>query len=393
MTQNAVRMQLKAVFAKTGVKRQAEPVSLLAFPPYEAGGVVKAATCDRIFSRRAAARRVAAIASVSRSLGGNMKRLVLAAVIAAAGVAGASAQTFPTRQIIMVVPFAAGGPTDTIARILAEGMRQSLGQTVIIENTTGAAGSIGVGRVARATPDGYTIGIGHWSTHVVNPAVYPLQYDVLNDFQPISLVANNPQLVVSKNAVPAKDMKELITWIKQNGDHITQGTAGAGSASHIAGLYFQKLTGTMFQFIPYRGAGPVMQDMLAGHIDLNFDQAANSLPQVRAGQIRAYAVTAKTRLAAAPDIPTVDEAGVPGFYIAVWHALWAPKGTPNDVMAKLVDATRAALANPLVQKRLTDLGQEIPALEQQSPEALRAHHKAELDKWVPLIKAANIKLE
>jgi tripartite-type tricarboxylate transporter receptor subunit TctC len=322
-----------------------------------------------------------------------MKRLVLAAIIAAGGVAAASAQIYPTRTITMVVPFAAGGPTDTIARILAEGMRQSLGQTVIIENTTGAAGSIGVGRVARATPDGYTIGIGHWSTHVVNPAVYPLQYDVLSDFEPISLVANNPQLVVSKNAVPAKDMKELIAWIKQNGDQITQGTAGAGSASHIAGLYFQKLTGTTFRFIPYRGAGPVMQDMLAGHIDLNFDQAANSLPQVRAGQIRAYAVTAKTRLAAAPDIPTVDEAGVPGFYIAVWHGLWAPKGTPKDVMAKLVDATRAALANPLVQKRLTDLGQEIPALEQQSPEALRAHHKAELDKWVPLIKAANIKLE
>jgi tripartite-type tricarboxylate transporter receptor subunit TctC len=322
-----------------------------------------------------------------------MKRLVLAAIIAATGAVGASAQTYPTRAINLVVPFAAGGPTDTIARILAEGMRQSLGQTVIVENITGAAGSIGVGRVARAAPDGYTIGIGHWSTHVLNAAVYPLQYDVLNDFEPISLVANNPQIVVSKNAVPAKDLKELIAWIKQNGDSVTQGTAGAGSASHIAGIYFQKLTGTTFRFIPYRGAGPVMQDMLAGNIDLNFDQAANSLPQVRAGQIRAYAVTAKTRLAAAPDIPTVDEAGVPGFYIAVWHGLWAPKKTPKEVMAKLLDATRAALANPLVQKRLADLGQEIPALDQQTPEALRAHHKAELDKWVPLIKAANIKLE
>jgi tripartite-type tricarboxylate transporter receptor subunit TctC len=322
-----------------------------------------------------------------------MKRLVLAALVAAAGISSAAAQTFPTRAINLVVPFAAGGPTDTIARILAEGMRQALGQTVIVENVTGAAGSIGVGRVARATPDGYTIGIGHWSTHVVNAAVYPLQYDVLNDFEPISLVANNPQLVVSKNAVPAKDLKELIAWIKQNGDQVTQGTAGAGSASHIAGVYFQKLTGTTFRFVPYRGAGPVMQDMLAGHIDLNFDQAANSLPQVRAGQIRAYAVTAKTRLAAAPDIPTVDEAGVPGFYIAVWHGLWAPKNTPKEIMARLIEATRAALANPLVQKRLADLGQEIPSLDQQTPEALRAHHKAELDKWVPLIKAANIKLE
>jgi tripartite-type tricarboxylate transporter receptor subunit TctC len=322
-----------------------------------------------------------------------MRRLVFAAVIAAVGISGAAAQTYPTRSINLVVPFAAGGPTDTIARILAEGMRQALGQTVIVENITGAAGSIGVGRVARATPDGYTIGIGHWSTHVVNAAVYPLQYDVLNDFAPISLVANNPQVVVSKTAVPAKDLKELIAWIKQNGDQVTQGTAGAGSASHIAGVYFQKLTGTTFRFVPYRGAGPVMQDMLAGHIDLNFDQAANSLPQVRAGQIRAYAVTAKTRLAAAPDIPTVDEAGVPGFYIAVWHGLWAPKNTPKEVMARLIEATRAALANPLVQKRLADLGQEIPALDQQTPEALRAHHKAELDKWVPLIKAANIKVE
>jgi tripartite-type tricarboxylate transporter receptor subunit TctC len=322
-----------------------------------------------------------------------MKKLVLAAIITAAGMAGAAAQTYPTRSINLVVPFAAGGPTDTIARILAEGMRQALGQTVIVENITGAAGSIGVGRVARATPDGYTIGIGHWSTHVVNAAVYPLQYDVLEDFAPISLVANNPQVVVSKTAVPAKDLKELIAWIKQNGDQVTQGTAGAGSASHIAGVYFQKLTGTTFRFVPYRGAGPVMQDMLAGHIDLNFDQAANSLPQVRAGQIRAYAVTAKTRLAAAPDIPTVDEAGVPGFYIAVWHGLWAPKNTPKEVMARLIEATRAALANPLVQKRLADLGQEIPALDQQTPQALRAHHKAELDKWVPLIKAANIKVE
>jgi tripartite-type tricarboxylate transporter receptor subunit TctC len=323
-----------------------------------------------------------------------MKRLVLAAIIAAsAGLAGAWAQSFPSRPITMVVPFAAGGPTDTIARIMAEGMRTSLGQSVIIENATGAAGSLGVGRVARAAPDGYTIGIGHWSTHVVNPAVYPLQYDVLTDFEPISLIANNPQLIVSKNAVPAKDLKELIAWVKANQAKVTQGTAGAGSASHIGGIYFQNLTGTKFQFVPYRGAAPVMQDLLAGQIDLTFDQAANSLPQVRAGQIRAYAVTAKTRIASAPDIPTVDEAGLPGFYIAVWHALWVPKGTPKDVVAKLLVATQAALANPTVQKRLADLGQDLPPPEQQNPEALRAHHKAELEKWTPIIKAANIKLE
>ena len=323
-----------------------------------------------------------------------MKKLVLAAALAiAASVSGAAAQNYPTRQLSIIVPFAAGGPTDTIARIMAQAMGQALGQTVIVENTTGAAGSIGVARVARAAPDGYTIGIGHWSTHVVNAAVYQLSYDVLNDFEPISLIANNPQLVVSKNAVPAKTLTELIAWVKQNQDKIVQGTAGAGSASHIGGIFFQKLTGTKFQFVPYRGTAPVMQDLLAGTIDLTFDQAANSLPQVRGGQIRAYAVTAKARIPSAPDIPTVDEAGLPGFYVGVWHALWVPKGTPKPVIAKLVDAVHTALADPNVQKRLTDLGQEIPPRDQQTPEALHAFHKAELDKWVPIIKAAGVKAE
>jgi tripartite-type tricarboxylate transporter receptor subunit TctC len=271
-------------------------------------------------------------------------------------------------------------------------MGVKLGQTVLIENVTGAAGSLGVGRVARAAPDGYTIGIGHWSTHVVNAAVYPLQYDVLKDFAPISLIANNPQLIVSKNAVPATNLKELIAWVKANQDKITEGTAGAGSASHIGGIFFQQMTGTKFQFVPYRGSGPVMQDLLAGNIDLTFDQAANSLPQVRAGQIRAYAVTAKARIAAAPDIPTVDEAGLPGFYISVWHGLWVPKGTREEIIAKLVDAVHAALADPKVRERLAELGQDIPPPEQQTPEALYAHHKAELEKWLPIIKAANIKL-
>jgi tripartite-type tricarboxylate transporter receptor subunit TctC len=325
-----------------------------------------------------------------------MKRLVLAAAIAACLIRGftaaADAQGYPTRPLTIVVPFAAGGPTDTIARIVGQAMGVKLGQTVLIENVTGAAGSIGVGRVARAAPDGYTIGIGHWSTHVVNAAVYPLQYDVLKDFAPISLIANNPQLIVSKNAVPATNLKELIAWVKANQDKITEGTAGAGSASHIGGIFFQQMTGTKFQFVPYRGSGPVMQDLLAGNIDLTFDQAANSLPQVRAGQIRAYAVTAKTRIAAAPDIPTVDEAGLPGFYISVWHALWVPKGTREEIIAKLVDAVHAALADATVRKRLAELGQDIPPPEQQTPEALYAHHKAELEKWLPIIKAANIKL-
>jgi tripartite-type tricarboxylate transporter receptor subunit TctC len=314
-------------------------------------------------------------------------------VVLAAWVAPARAQTYPARPITIVVPFAAGGPTDTIARIMGQAMGPALGQSIIVENVTGAAGSLGAGRVARAAPDGYTIAIGHWSTHVVNAAVYHLNYDVLEDFAPISLIANNPQLIVSKNDVPAKDLKELIAWVKANQDHVVQGTGGVGAASHIGGIFFQQLTGTKFQFVPYRGTGPMMQDLLGGRIDFSFDQAANSLPQVRTGRIRAYAVTAKTRIASAPDIPTVDEAGLPGFYVSVWHALWAPKGTPKEVIDALVGATRSALANENVQKRWLELGMELPPREQQGPEALRAYHKAELDKWLPIIKAAGVTAE
>ncbi len=321
------------------------------------------------------------------------KLLIALALAAGCSFGNAQTQTYPNRPITLVVPFAAGGPTDTIARIMAERLRQSLGQTVVVENTTGAAGTIGVARVARAAPDGYTIGIGHWSTHVVNPAIYPLQYDVLNDFEPISLIADNPQLVVSKTSIPANNLQELIAWVKQNQDKVSVGTAGAGAASHISGVYFQNTIGVKLQFIPYRGAGPALQDVIGGQLDLMFDQAANSLPHVRGGKLKAYAVTAKVRLPAAPEIPTVDEAGLPGLYISIWHALWVPKGTPKEIVTRLLAATREALADPTVRKRLADLGQEIPSLEQQSPEALRAHHKAELDKWLPIIKAMGIKPE
>jgi tripartite-type tricarboxylate transporter receptor subunit TctC len=305
----------------------------------------------------------------------------------------ASAQTYPTKPITMVVPYAAGGPTDTIARIMAERMRATLGQTIIVENVTGAAGTLGVGRVARAASDGYTICIGHWGTHVVNGAIYELQYHVLNDFKPVSLIATNPQLIVAKKAVPATNLPELIAWLKANAATATQGTAGHGSGSHVSGVYMQAITGTRFQFVPYRGAGPAMQDLVAGQIDIMIDQAANSLPQVRAGTIKAYAVTDKARLAAAPDIPTVDEAGMPGLHISIWHALWMPKGTPKDIIAKLNGAVVDALADATVRQRLADLGQEIPPRAEQNPQTLYAYHKAEIEKWWPILKAANIKGE
>jgi tripartite-type tricarboxylate transporter receptor subunit TctC len=310
-----------------------------------------------------------------------------------AGCAVASAQVYPSRPITMVVPFAAGGPVDTVARILSEPMRASLGQSIIVENVTGAAGSIGVGRVARAAPDGYTLSIGHWSTHVVNGAIYALPYDLLRDFEPIVLLPSNPMIVVSKNGVPAKDLKEFVGWIKANEGKVSAGTAGAGSATHVAGVYFQNVTGTRFQFVPYRGTGPALQDLVAGQIDFIVDQASNSLQHVRDGKIRAYAVTANARLPSAPEIPTVAEAGLPSLDISVWYGLWAPRGTPKEIIGKLNAAAVQALGDPVVRQRFGELGLDIPPRDQLTPEALAAYQKAEIEKWWPVIKGANIKTE
>jgi tripartite-type tricarboxylate transporter receptor subunit TctC len=320
--------------------------------------------------------------------------LASTAAAAAWGVCpSAVAQTYPSRPVTMIVPYPPGGPTDTIGRIVAEGLRQPLGQPVVVENVAGASGSLGTGRVARAAADGYTFGLGLWPTHVVNGAVFTLPYDVIGDFEPIGLMVTNPLLIVARKSLPADDLKGLIAWLKANPDRATSGSGGAGGGSHVAGVYLQNETGAAFQFVNYRGLGPAMQDLVAGHIDFLIDLAANSLPQVRAGSIKAFAVTAPVRLPAAPDIPTVDEAGLPGFHMSIWHALFAPKGTPKSLVAVLNHAMVGALASPAVRQRLTSLGQEIYPGDRQTPEALAAFQKAEIEKWWPMLKAAGVKLE
>jgi tripartite-type tricarboxylate transporter receptor subunit TctC len=324
-----------------------------------------------------------------------MTKLIYAAACALAlqGITSANAQTYPSRPITLIVPLAPGGSTDVIARIMAEGMRAALGQPVIVENVTGAGGTIGVGRLARAAPDGYTIGIGQWGTNMANGAIYPLQYDLIKDFEPIGLIASQPFLIVARKTMPAKDLKELIAWLKVNADKTSQGNSGIGTPSHVAGILFQNAVGARWQLVPYRSAGLSMQDLVAGNIDVTLDTPAISMSQVRSGNIKAYAVTAKSRIDAAPDIPTTDEAGLPGFYFSFWHAIWVPKGTPKDIVAKLNGALVSTLADPVLRQKLVELSQEIFAREQLTPEALLAFHKAEIEKWWPIIKAADIKAQ
>src|ERR1700704_182071 len=323
--------------------------------------------------------------------GAGMRKLIVAMVLAAfAGVTGVQAQTYPSRQVTIVVPFPPGGSTDVVGRIMAEKMRPLLGQPVIIENVGGAGGSIAVGRVARAAPDGYTIDIGQWDTHV-GSIIYPLNYDLQKDFEPIGLISVNPQLMVARKTLPADDLKGLVAPLKANPGKVP--FVNQNAAGKVSGILLQLLTDTRVQFIPYRGAGPAMTDLISGQVDLLVVQGAVALPQVRGGTIKAIANLSPQRSASMPDIPTSDETGVPGLYMSGWFGFWAPKGTPKDIIAKLNAATVEALADQAVRARFAELGLDVASREQQTPEGLAAFQQAEIEKWWPIIKAANVKPE
>jgi tripartite-type tricarboxylate transporter receptor subunit TctC len=322
-----------------------------------------------------------------------MRRIVLAALAILTFGGNAFAETFPSHPITVIVPFSAGGPSDAMMRVMAERMKVTLGEPLVIENVTGAGGSLGVGRTVRSPPDGYTVGFGHLGTNVANGAIYKLGYDLVTDLEPVVLLPSNPMIIVSKNAVPAKSLGELLAWLKARPTPATAGTAGAGSGSHIGALYFENVTGIKLQYVPYRGTAPAMTDLVAGQIDLIVDQTSNSISQVRAGNIRAYAVTDTKRVESAQDIPTTDEAGLAGFHMTLWSGLWVPKDTPKDIVAKLNAAAVDALNDPAVRKQLENLGLQMPPGDRLSPEALGSWQKAEIAKWWPMLKAANVKVD
>jgi len=303
----------------------------------------------------------------------------------------ANAQAFPSRPITLVVPYPAGGPVDLVARILAEPLRLALGQAVIVENVTGGSGNIGVGRVARAAPNGYTLVVSNNGSIVLNSALYALPFDFLKDLVPVALLSSNPQIIISKKAIPARNLSELISWLRENQDKVSVGIAGPMAA--VSAVHFQNLTSTKFQPVPYRGAAPAIQDLIGGQIELMFDQLSNALPQVKSGTVKGYAVAASRRSPSAPDIPSVDEVGLPGFYGALWQGMWAPKDTPPEVIASLSAAVMKILADPATRQRLAEAGQDVVPPEQQTPAWLAAYQKAEAEKWWPIIKAANLKGE
>jgi tripartite-type tricarboxylate transporter receptor subunit TctC len=318
---------------------------------------------------------------------------MVAALVGLAGTGMTAAQGYPTHAMTMIVPFPAGGATDTLARFLGERMRGILGQPVIIENVAGAAGSLGVGRAVRSAADGYTLSIGTSTTHMLTGGLYALQFDLLKDLEPVIQIGSEPLLIVGKKSLPAEDLKGLIGYLKANPDKASVGIAGVGATGHLTGISFQKETRTRFQFVPYRGNAPAMQDLLAEQIDFMIEPSSNFKSLVGAGSVRPYAITGRTRLPSSPDIPTADEAGLAGFFASLWYGLWVPKDTPKDIIAKLNATMVQVLADPMVRKRFDELGIEITPLAQQSPEALRALQKAESERWWPIIKASNIKAE
>jgi tripartite-type tricarboxylate transporter receptor subunit TctC len=323
-----------------------------------------------------------------------MRRNLLAAsaLVVLSGLVPAAAQTYPDRPVTFIVPYGAGGPLDAVARIITERMRVPLKQSTVIENVTGASGTVGVGRAVRAAPDGYTVCVGNWPTHVVNGAMFDLTYDLVEDFEPVALLTSNPYVMLVRKDLPAKNIAEMIAFLKANPGGLTLGTAGPGSGQNIGGIYFQNITGTKLRVVPYRaGASDIIKDIMGGHIDMTFEQAISALPSIRGKIVKAFAVTSSTRLAALPDVPTVDEAGAPGVHMSAWTGLFVPKGTPKETIAVLTKAAMDTLADPALIKRLEDLGQTVPPPEQQTAEALRTFHKAEIARWWPLIKAANLK--
>jgi tripartite-type tricarboxylate transporter receptor subunit TctC len=319
--------------------------------------------------------------------------LFIAAFVGLTWSGACAAQDYPARPIGMIVPFPAGGATDTVARFLGEKMRAILGQPVIIENVGGAAGSLGVGRAVRSAADGYTLSIGTSTTHMLTGGLYALPFDLLKDLEPVIEIGSEPLLIVGKKSLPADDLKGLIAWLKANPDKASVGIAGVGAAGHLTGISFQKETGTRFQFVPYRGNAPAMQDLLAEQIDFMIEPSSNFKALLGAGSVKPFAITGRTRLPSSPDIPTADEAGLPGFFASLWYGLWVPKGTPKDIVTKLNATMSQILADPQVKQRFDELGIQITPVDRQSPEALRAFQKAEAERWWPIMKASNIKAE
>jgi tripartite-type tricarboxylate transporter receptor subunit TctC len=319
------------------------------------------------------------------------RQFMAAVVVVLAAALPALAETYPSRPVTIIVPFAAGGPTDLVARVVADKMQTSLGQALVIENVAGAGGSIAAARVARAAADGYTLELGNNGSNLLVGALYDMPVDIVKDFAPIAELTDNPQIIVTRKTVPATNLKELLAWLAGNQKSVSVGIAGP--VAEVSVVNFETMTKTQFQLVPYRGAGPAIQDLIAGHIDLMVDQLSNSVPQIKADTVRAYALAAKTRSPAVPDVPTTDEAGLPGFYGALWHGLWAPKGTPADVIGKLNAAVKQALADPAVQQKLAAVGQQVVPLDRQTPEGLGAFQQAEMAKWFPVVKAAGMKGE